>query len=122
MSGRCRFCRCTVMAPCPSGCYWLAADLCSECADIDRAWRERRVRPPNMVRAFFRGFVCAFGDERATESPGDANPYAKGRTAFFYDEGYLAGMREKRRIESFSRGARNVRPDVSRRKFSRRHP
>lgn len=28
----CRVCGCTETAPCPGGCAWVAADLCSRCA------------------------------------------------------------------------------------------
>jgi hypothetical protein len=29
---QCRVCECTEDAPCPDGCYWVEADLCSVCA------------------------------------------------------------------------------------------
>jgi hypothetical protein len=28
---RCRVCGCTDERPCPGGCFWVAADLCSNC-------------------------------------------------------------------------------------------
>jgi hypothetical protein len=28
---RCRVCGCTDETPCPGGCFWVAADLCSNC-------------------------------------------------------------------------------------------
>jgi hypothetical protein len=29
---QCRVCECTEDAPCPDGCHWVEADLCSACA------------------------------------------------------------------------------------------
>lgn len=31
---QCRVCKCTELAACPSGCYWVEDDLCSECGEI----------------------------------------------------------------------------------------
>lgn len=34
---RCRVCGCTDEAACPGGCWWVAPDLCSSCADAERS-------------------------------------------------------------------------------------
>jgi hypothetical protein len=36
----CRKCGCTDSRACPSGCYWVEADLCSACHRRRPAWRE----------------------------------------------------------------------------------
>ncbi len=29
---KCKVCHCTELHPCPEGCYWVGAELCSSCA------------------------------------------------------------------------------------------
>lgn len=77
--GCCRWCGCTYEDPCPGSCGWANADqtLCTACVDVDREWRRLTAsRKPNMVRAFFRGFMAGSDDERATESS-SKSPYTK---------------------------------------------
>lgn len=39
---KCRVCGCTDDRACPEGCYWVEADLCSEC--VDKRGRAKRPR------------------------------------------------------------------------------
>jgi hypothetical protein len=94
MTGRCRFCRCTEVEPCPAGCEWAdrGFTLCTACVAIDSAWSTLgRMRPPKMRRAFFRGFVAAraHDDERHN---GARNDYARGGASWrYWNYGYAAG-------------------------------
>jgi len=90
--GRCRFCRCTQREPCPGNCGWVDREqrLCTACAHIAEIWAAGKTRPPNMARAFFRGFASGSNDARATEY---TNPYLLGGvTARFWDLGNTAGV------------------------------
>lgn len=73
--GRCRWCGCSHFYPCPGGCGWANArqTLCTACVNVDREW-EKNPRPPNMWRAFFRGYMVGSNDQRAE---GRDNPYVK---------------------------------------------
>jgi hypothetical protein len=93
-SGVCRFCRCWDFDPCPNVCGWAdrAQTLCTECVQVNRAWVALTVsRKPNMVHAFFRGFMAGSNDERMTEQK---NPYTAGETARYWTRGYDAGAAE----------------------------
>lgn len=102
--GRCRWCRCTYEEPCPGSCGWANREqtLCTACVDVERAWRRLPTKKPNMVRAFFRGFMVGADDERAIDHPRGRqavahNPYsANGQTAPYWSAGFTAGRREAR--------------------------
>jgi hypothetical protein len=98
--GQCRWCRCTHEEPCPGSCGWAdrAQTLCTACVDVDRAWSQVMTPAFNMRRAFFRGFLRGTDDERALDTAQSGNPYAPGRTAKFFDDGFLAGMAHTRRL------------------------
>jgi hypothetical protein len=112
--GRCRFCRCTHSTPCGGGCAWVdrTQTLCTSCIRISNAWNLLQVaRHPNMVHAFFVGFCNATGDPRAelrTRDGKPVNPYGtSGPTWKYWEHGFAAA---------------EAAPDISRRKFSPRHP
>ena len=65
--GKCRWCGCTFLEPCPEGCGWanVKQTLCTACVNVDREWRKLKTRRPNMRRAFFRGYMVGSWDERA---------------------------------------------------------
>lgn len=99
--GVCRWCRCSYFDPCPGGCGWANREqtVCTECVDVDREWKRLEdSRPPNMRRAFFRGFTAGsvarylegVSSKRHTRS---VNPYAAGRTARFWNLGRDLGLK-----------------------------
>lgn len=99
--GFCRWCVCSHFDPCPEGCGWAdrAQTLCTACVDVDREWKHLKgSRPPNMRRAFFRGFTAGsvaqylerVSSKRHTRT---VNPYAAGRSARFWNLGRAAGAR-----------------------------
>lgn len=101
-AGRCRFCGCTEINACPGGCYWIDAreDVCNQCDLIALAWQDLPRKSPNMVAAFFRGFVQASGDLRVrrfvvvTDAPDGGNPYpARSKPSLFFEAGAEAGRR-----------------------------
>jgi hypothetical protein len=114
--GVCRWCRCTYWEPCPGSCGWAdrAQTLCTECVDIEKAWkRNGRAQKPNMHRAFFRGFTAGAGDERAVDwgiagSRGEraiaSNPYRKGETALYWAAGFKAGAALRAKLDGFKAG------------------
>jgi hypothetical protein len=107
--GTCRWCRCSHFNPCPDGCGWADPEqtLCTECVAIEHAWRALPPpRLPNMVRAFFRGFVVGADDARRCLMPA-GNPYATSQSSRYWERGRVAG--EQVKGEGHGRGT-HVRP------------
>jgi len=61
-SRRCRRCACTDSCGCPSGCSWVAADLCSECAS-PTSLRELLAFLARRPRVLYTGFDGATAPE-----------------------------------------------------------
>lgn len=78
-SGRCVFCGCTYMSPCPQGCGWQDRfqTVCTACVDVRNGWLKLPAKDSAFRRSFFRGFAAAVDDERASERK---NPYAVAQT------------------------------------------
>lgn len=96
-AGVCRWCRCRDDDACPQGCGWLdqGHTLCTACEGVEQAWNALEVqRLPNMVRAFFRGFLVGSEDERGAVSL--KNPYSggTGQTWRYWEHGYSAGKKD----------------------------
>lgn len=91
---RCRYCGCTDDKPCPTGCGWAddTQAFCTACQPVHEAWqRLARRRKPNMVRAFFRGFVEGAGD--VDRQQGEAGPYGTKEVQVYWQAGFAAGRR-----------------------------
>lgn len=106
--GTCRWCGCTYEEACPGGCAWANAKgtLCTACVNVDREWSlQKTAHPPNMRRAFFRGYMVGSDDERAehglTGGRGEraigSNPYSQGAAQRgFWARGRDAGAKDAR--------------------------
>ncbi len=98
MTGHCRFCGCTYERACPQGCAWTdnRRTVCTACVVVAAAWNSLSGShpPPNMTRAFARGFFVATEDVRAVGEPGvGTNPYASsGASARYWQRGWTSGI------------------------------
>lgn len=106
--GKCRWCGCTYEEPCPGSCGWAnrSQTLCTACVNLDREWSHlKTARPPNMHRAFFRGYLAGSDDERAVDhglanGRGErgfaSNPYQPGgESARYWQRGFEKGLAER---------------------------
>lgn len=50
----CRFCGCSELVACPGGCSWLTRNVCTRCADLYEAEKERGGAGSRVVRAIRR--------------------------------------------------------------------
>lgn len=85
---RCRSCGCTQLNACAGGCWWVAEDLCSSCADsaapaLRRAWSEAERR---TIRRLAKSHTAKAIADRLGRTP-----------AAVHQQAYRLGVRLKKR-------------------------